>query len=142
MNIEQILQNNGIKSIISDYYISETSPIVGINIGCQLHKYSKTLKEKSAIIYKCKIENIHYIYDIILAIAIEIQGIENVSLTTIIFTSYHHEITINGNTYKQFIKDGIIPEKYLKNKQSHQLFNKNQNINKKDKDIIIIAFIN
>ena len=126
--IVQYLKNKNIQPIISDYKIEESSPIVGLNVGCQIYKYSKNKHEKSAVLYSGKTKDLHNIYDIILAIAIEIQGLTEVSVTTLIFPNppdTPQEININGNTYKSFIEKGLTPEIYLKNKEGYVLFNKN-----------------
>ena len=116
--IKLFSERNDIIPKISEYKITDPSPIIGLNIGCQLYKYSKDKDERFAIVYQSDIYEPQALYDILLAIAIEIQGLENVNVISIFTRSTKaYNKVINGKTYDAILEQGMIPEKCLKDKQ-------------------------
>ena len=117
--IKIFTEKNDVIYSISEYKIPDTSPINGINIGCQIYKHSKNKDDISAIIYLSEIYAPEALYDIMLAIAIEIQGLENVNVISISTRSTKaYNNVISGDTYNSITEKGMIPEKCLKDRQS------------------------
>ena len=106
------------KIIFSSYQMEESAPISGLNIGCQIYKYSKNIKEKTAIVYAGQANDELTMSDVALAIAIEIYGITNV---TVISLSEKGGVVVNGKTFKSIIKKGLKPHLCLKNRESHDI---------------------
>lgn len=125
------LIKNNIKTIISNYKLSGKASICGLNIGCQIYKFYNKSSEPIAIIYggECTVELRNNglggrVQEITLAIAIEIQGLQNIEVIAIASdgkdgNSEAMGAVINGDTCKKIKESGQSPEKFLRNNDTY-----------------------
>jgi hydroxypyruvate reductase len=125
-NIKAICEKNQIQTIISDYRLRERASITGLNIGCQILNKSQSISRPAAIVYggetsvDIRGDGIGgRALELALAIAIEISGLDGVSVISSASDGRDGSanatgVMIDGTTYQKMITKGKNPHEMLR----------------------------